>query len=118
MIRFFFLVVNLVYFWDNEVFFLDDFFLEIIFWKNNVVFLNGKVYWLFYFFLVKVMYLDVFNLVCGVFVENFNLVFYQNWFFEESVKSFIWREFRVVFFVVEVFVNYFFGFKVIWYIDN
>ena len=118
MTRFLFSVVNSAHSWDNEVFLSDDSLSEIIFWKNNVVPLNGKVYWSPHSLPVKVTYSDDSNSACGAFLENSNLAFHQNWSPEESTKSSTWRELRAVSLAVEAFANHFSGFKVIWYSDN
>ena len=118
MTRFLFSVVNSAHSWDNEVFLSDDSLSEIIFWKNNVVPLNGRVYWLPHSLPVKVTYSDASNSACGAFVESSNLVFHQNWSLEESAQSSTWRELRAVFLAVEAFANHFSGFKVIWFSDN
>ena len=78
MTRFLFSVVNSAHFWDNDVFLSDESLSEINFWKNNVVSLNGKVCWSPQSLPVKVTFSDASNSACGAFVENSNLVFYQN----------------------------------------
>ena len=121
MTRFLFSVVNSAHSWDNKVFLSDDSLSEIIFWKNNVVPLNGRVYWLPHSLPVKVTYSDASNSACGAFVdfvESSNLLFHQNWSPEESAQSSTWRELRAVSLAMEAFANHFSGFKVIWYTDN
>ena len=87
MTRFLFSVFNSAHSWDNKVFLSDDSLSEIIFWKNNGVPLNRKVYWSTHSLPVKVTYSDTSNSACGAFVENSNLVFHQNWSPEESAQS-------------------------------
>ena len=87
MTRFLFSVVNSGHSWDNKVFLSDDSLSEIIFWKNNVVSLNGKVNQLPHSLPVKGTYSDASNLACGSFVENSNSVFHQNWSPEENAQS-------------------------------
>ena len=118
MTRFLFSVVNSARSWESEVLLSDNSFSEIIFWKNNVVFLNGKVCWYAQFLPVKITYSDASNSACGAFVENSNLVFHQNWSPVESAQSSTWRELKAVCLALEVFASHFSGFKVIWYSDN
>jgi len=61
MTRFLFSVVNSAQSWNNEVCLSDDSLSEIIFWKSNVVPLNGKVYWSSHSLPVKVTYSDASN---------------------------------------------------------
>ena len=110
MTRFLFSVVYLAHSWDNEVFLSSDSLSEIIFWKNNVVALNGKLYWLPHSLPVKVTYSDASISSCGAFVENSSP--------EENAQSSTRRELRAVSLTVEAFANHFSGFKVIWYTDN
>ena len=118
MTRFLFLVVSLAQSWDNEVFLSDDSLSEIIFRKNNMVPLNGKVYWSPHSLPVKATYSDAFNLACGAFIENSNLMFRQNWSPEESAQSSTWRELKAISLAVEAFANHFSGCKVIWYTNS
>lgn len=76
MFRNLFVVINIVLIWNFYVCFLFEVLVELVFWKFNVVSFNGIFIWFVRYKFLKIVYFDVFGLVCGSFIEFEGKMFY------------------------------------------
>lgn len=75
MIRLLYVVVNMKVLWNFIVVLIKEVCSELVFWSQNVDFFNCCCFWLFLCQLVKLVYLDVFDYVCGFFIYSEGKIF-------------------------------------------
>jgi len=91
---------------------------EILFWKHNAPFLNGRPAWVTETKPTKIVYSDDSDRACGSFVQSEGKFHRQNWSPEESAKSSTWREVKAVQLALESFSNELSAQQVAWFTDN
>jgi len=104
--------------WYSNVKLTDLAMQEILVWKHNAQFVNGRPAWDTEIKPTKIVYSDASDRACGSFVQSEGKLFQQNWSPEESAKSSTWRELKAVQLALESFFNELSGQQVAWFTDN
>ena len=111
-------VINSAESWNSIVTLNREAVDELVFWKENILRLNGFPIWPVRPKSFKVVYSDASGDACGAFIDCDGSVFHQNWSDEEASKSSTWRELQALVLALASFKEQLSNSNVNWYTDS
>ena len=96
MTRFLHFIVNFRHSCNLLVFVHDQGESELLSWRDNLIALNGVLFWPVPFVPSVAILSDASANGCAAFIQGNDLVFQRNWFLDESEKSSTWRKLAAI----------------------
>ena len=104
--------------WNSKLSITEDVIEELIFWKDNIVKINGIPIWPVQTVPTKIVHSDASVIGCTSIIDIEGYTFQQNWSEPECLKSSTFRELRTVELALKSFIRELKSQVMVWFTDN